>query len=284
MPAPWLGPAIFGGASLLNSGINHYFQGRDRDHQNNFNVFQSHIQRLWNEKMWNKQKDWSLQMWNKQNAYNTPQAQMARFRQAGLNPNLIYGKGTAGQATPVQQPDVKGYSRAEAANVTRGMDAFGDYTRLSNIRTQSDNLRAQTDLAEQNALLTAQKTANEVLNNKRGKLDYSIAKELKDTQVEAAKANLDSLNKKIKGQELDNMFNQKSLNPRVNKIKADLQNALRDGKLKNLDTQLKKWEVELSKDNLTPKDMWLLRLVQLLKKKKSKSMFNFNPGVIPWAK
>lgn len=33
--------------------------------------------------------------WNKQNEYNSPEAQMDRYRQAGLNPNLIYGNGVS---------------------------------------------------------------------------------------------------------------------------------------------------------------------------------------------
>lgn len=40
----------------------------------------------------------SLQMWERQNLYNSPQAQMDRFKQAGLNPHLIYGQGSAGNA------------------------------------------------------------------------------------------------------------------------------------------------------------------------------------------
>jgi hypothetical protein len=35
----------------------------------------------------------NVAFWNKQNAYNTPKAQMARLRDAGLNPALIYGSG-----------------------------------------------------------------------------------------------------------------------------------------------------------------------------------------------
>lgn len=34
-------------------------------------------------------------MWNRQNAYNTPEMQMHRLKEAGLNPNLIYGTGQA---------------------------------------------------------------------------------------------------------------------------------------------------------------------------------------------
>lgn len=42
-----------------------------------------------------------LEMWERQNAYNTPEAQMERFKAAGLNPNLIYGQGSAGNATVI---------------------------------------------------------------------------------------------------------------------------------------------------------------------------------------
>lgn len=40
-----------------------------------------------------------LAMWNRQNEYNTPQAQMQRFTNAGLNPHLIYGQGSSGLAS-----------------------------------------------------------------------------------------------------------------------------------------------------------------------------------------
>ena len=40
--------------------------------------------------------------------YNSPKAQMARFKEAGLNPNLIYGQGTSGnQSAPLTYPEVR---------------------------------------------------------------------------------------------------------------------------------------------------------------------------------
>lgn len=38
----------------------------------------------------------NVRFWNMQNQYNHPTAQMERLRQAGLNPNLIYGSSVAG--------------------------------------------------------------------------------------------------------------------------------------------------------------------------------------------
>jgi len=46
----------------------------------------------------------NIKFWNMQNAYNTPKAQMARLKDGGLNPNLIYGSnantGVAGSISP----------------------------------------------------------------------------------------------------------------------------------------------------------------------------------------
>lgn len=40
----------------------------------------------------------NLEMWKLQNEYNSPKNQMSRLKEAGLNPNLMYGKGTPGNA------------------------------------------------------------------------------------------------------------------------------------------------------------------------------------------
>lgn len=45
-----------------------------------------------------QEQAYNLELWNLQNEYNTPQAQMARFQDAGLNPFLIYSQQNAAQA------------------------------------------------------------------------------------------------------------------------------------------------------------------------------------------
>lgn len=53
-----------------------------------------------------KQNEYNLEMWNLQNEYNSPQAQMQRFQEAGLNPNLIYSQGTNGNNASAPQKQV----------------------------------------------------------------------------------------------------------------------------------------------------------------------------------
>lgn len=43
------------------------------------------------------------EQWERQNAYNSPAEQMKRFAEAGLNPNLMYGHGTPGNASQMPQ-------------------------------------------------------------------------------------------------------------------------------------------------------------------------------------
>lgn len=50
-------------------------------------------------------RDFQMDMWNKTNEYNTPSQQMQRFKEAGLNPNLMYGQGTSGVTTAPQAPE-----------------------------------------------------------------------------------------------------------------------------------------------------------------------------------
>ena len=52
----------------------------------------------------NRNRRWALQDRDYENAYNHPKQQMQRLREAGLNPNLVYGLGAAQNqsATPSQ--------------------------------------------------------------------------------------------------------------------------------------------------------------------------------------
>ena len=45
--------------------------------------------------------------WNAQNAYNHPSQQMQRLKEAGLNPNLVYGGGATTIAQPIKSPDAQ---------------------------------------------------------------------------------------------------------------------------------------------------------------------------------
>lgn len=102
-------------------------------------------------------REHDVSMWERQTAYNTPEMQMQRLREAGLNPNLIYGKGTAstGQADAPKQapvPEVQNIMASMAQDmVTPALSMFNDF------RVK----RAQVNKLQNDASLVGQKTQTE---------------------------------------------------------------------------------------------------------------------------
>lgn len=82
------GSIIGGGSSLAGSIIN-----------GGMNLLGMHKQYQYNKKLAEQQNQYNIDMWNMQNEYNSPTAQMARLKDAGLNPNLAYGNVSTGNAT-----------------------------------------------------------------------------------------------------------------------------------------------------------------------------------------
>ena len=67
--------------------------------------------REWNEAMYQKQRQDAIDDWNRQTLYNSPIEQMKRLKEAGLNPNMVYGSGQAQQpAQPVRGTDMKSWN------------------------------------------------------------------------------------------------------------------------------------------------------------------------------
>lgn len=93
-----------------------------------------------------KQNQFNIDMWKMQNEYNSPQAQMRRLSDAGLNPNLMYGMGNVGNATSA--PDKK------APDYSKSIDYLSKAFNIQNLAKGFQELRqhkALADIAEVNA-------------------------------------------------------------------------------------------------------------------------------------
>lgn len=98
-----------------------------------------------NRKMAEYQYSKDLEMWNKANEYNDPASQMKRYQNAGLNPNLIYGTGSASAGNtattlPKYQAPTAEYSYKPAVDISSVVSAFQDFAIK---QAQVDNLREQ---------------------------------------------------------------------------------------------------------------------------------------------
>lgn len=143
------------------------------------------------QKMYDQQKTDSLDMWNKQNAYNSPQSQMDRLKSAGLNPNLVYGNGSAvNTASPVSvpsQPHVALTAPRPGDAISAGASAgLSNYYDTQIKSAQIDNLKAQnTNIAEDTALKTAQ-TFSTLMGGSNTQFDLGLKGELHQNSLDAA--------------------------------------------------------------------------------------------------
>lgn len=143
------------------------------------------------------QKD-ALAMWHMQNAYNHPASQMKRLEEAGLNPHLVYGQSAQGAAGNAGAPEfVKRPEPSFNTNPLMVLNTIAD-TMMKDV--QQDNMIKLGQLHEADiALKMAQRglaLANEAESTSRTNrnvFDLELAKELKETSIEMAKAELQNM-------------------------------------------------------------------------------------------
>lgn len=96
-----------------------------------------------------------LAQWNRSNEYNSPLAQMQRFSEAGLNPNLIYGGGAAGAAgntsttspkynAPTIQPVASGIPGQIPQMLMLHQDIQMKQAQIDNVKAHTDNVQNKT--------------------------------------------------------------------------------------------------------------------------------------------
>lgn len=185
------------------------------------------------------QYDLNMQGWREMNEYNTPKNQMARYQEAGLNPNLIYGTGSASAGNAGSFPEYKApnLSRFQAfdnigSQVLAGMMQI---KQLSNLDKQGQLLEAQTDLAHHNSDV-AKANAMNTLAMVPGTRAKSIMADIEthyyeDKQKYALRQAAATL------QETER---------RVELIGKQVTNAELDAALKKLDAQLKRIDIQMA--------------------------------------
>lgn len=143
----WLTATIGGGAGLFGQAIGGLFGRANQKYQN----------------------EWNLEMWRRQNEYNSPIQQMARYQEAGLNPNLIYSQGSPGnsQSMPTSaenkyHPDMSFVGNA----LMQGMQSEQMQHQNEVYRADAMDKKASAILKSNEAILVQLKSVEQQLNNK----------------------------------------------------------------------------------------------------------------------
>lgn len=146
--------------------------------------------------MYEWQRSDALADWNMQNQYNSPKAQMQRIKEAGLNPNLVYGDGATTPSVPIRT--------SSQGNTPSKAPELGDMSFVNNSllqgqdleikKAQVDNLKVQNRLMEADAILKGLDAVQKGKTNE--KLDMEVTG-MKETYM-------DLLRTRLYGQQLDN--------------------------------------------------------------------------------
>ncbi|QGF19330.1 DNA pilot protein [Antarctic microvirus COCH21_V_SP_13] len=241
--------------------------------------------RKFSEKMYDKQKADNIAFWSQQNDYNTPAQQMARFKAAGLNPNLIYGQGSGGNAGPVSTPDVQPINQRSPEwgnSAMAGASMINQIYDLAIKQAQTNNLQAQNTVIRQDLELkrsqtdtnlfdlgfkqdlreTSAETQREKLRQTKTQTDLAINEDarrslMNTTNVMEALSRMETatlarLN--LQSQTAHTDTDTKRINADISRIKQNTANMRREGTLQQLD-------INLRNQGINPQDPQYMRIL-----------------------
>lgn len=108
-----------------------------------------------------RQNQFNLQMWNLQNEYNSPAAQMRRFEEAGLNPALMYGNASPGNAMSAPQ-----MGTPEFPNISREMQELGQAFNIEGLKkTIAERKTAEAEARRATAIADDAESNNKALSS-----------------------------------------------------------------------------------------------------------------------
>lgn len=173
---------------------------------------QNGIERLWNLNDYKRQRADALADWNRVNEYNSPIAQMTRYKEAGLNPNLIYGQ--MQNASPMRGPSIN------SSKMDNPFSSLGSaIIQKLNLENATKNLNKDLAVKEANI-----RNLNEEANNKE-LIGEGLVQE---NRIKAITANtLSELEPEYK-ESMKSSYLNNQINYLSNNLNYQVQNALKE--------------------------------------------------------
>lgn len=185
-------------AGLAISGLGLWSGGRQNKRNIKFQKEQNLEDRRWERYMYDVKRKDALSDFDLQNAYNSPEQQMQRLKEAGLNPHLVYGSGATTEGATVRSSTGAGGNQAapkvDNSYVSKSLSIIPQTMlmqgQLENMAAQRENIQSQTALNIKEQLVKDMQIANMGLQNEKGTFELTLARELKDTTIAKALADL----------------------------------------------------------------------------------------------
>lgn len=215
-PFAALAPVIGAGISGISSVLQNASQNRQIQKTNEFN-------KQFALDMYNLNRRDTLADWNRINEYNSPQAQIQRFKDAGLSPHLIYGQMT--NAPVIKTPDAPKFE----AMVKKPIPIGDSINNALSTYISTRQFQADMDLTAQNLKTKALNDEYIKANTLKVLQDTDIKKageqrmqELFPATLGKALADMEYANERWEAQDLQNEFNKKSFNTKLDSLITNL--------------------------------------------------------------
>lgn len=188
---------------------------------------------------------YDLAKWQLENAYNSPSAQMQRLKDAGLNPNLMYGNGSTastGNADPIGSSHIQGgLGATQALQMVTGMSQFGKtMTEVSNIEANTRKTLAETEML--GYTIEQEKVGVSIAVENLKKLKAEVSKIESETRLnELEQIYKQYVNDNIPLEVLQRQYNLTKTEEEILKIRADTQNTIAGTSALNQNTNIQAW-------------------------------------------
>lgn len=206
------------------------------------------------KKAFQQNVDFWKQKFDETNKYNSPVQQVARLKEAGLNPAMMYGQsasGATGQATSQSSEGAK-------APQMQGL------TQLGLMSAQADQIKQQTELAKQDAALRRVQATTEMSKAAKTKSEAKTAENLSKTSADLFQAEMTQAQNKAVQSFMQTEVMNKSKQDQVNAIISDARYKSAQAKSQeNINQVYDETRKALIKAGIDPK--LVLSLIQILK-------------------
>lgn len=224
-------------------------------------------------------KENSMDIWNRTAA----PAQMAKLKEAGLNPALMYGSGGGGggqMSGSTTQLPTGGVADGAAAtgNNQIGMALMGAQLKLLNAQTEKVTAEANKTKGVDTTATTQQTSESQ---SRQKNIDFQNAVNeavgnISDAEARRAENSLKGMNmerenlmwetfkkegwKSGSTEDGNNMVN-KAMKAGWEKVITDLQNARKDGEIKNAQIAIEGFKAGLAREGISPDSPWYIKIV-----------------------
>lgn len=273
-------PSIIGGVGAIGGAASASAQNR---RNRKYQTEQNQKDREFAREQYAVQRGDALSDWAREAAYNSPEQQMNRLRQAGLNPHLVYGKGADATMGSVSSSNYGNQSQQAPQDrlnpVTEGVTMGGTLAmQTQNVlrsQAETDNLHKLNQVYTQDALLKAAQTSKTMqdtftgefaLNQQKAMNDEIIKRQqlinnqiISDTQNKQAQTNYtitqDNVAKLMAAPNKQKVLNEILLSKlQQAKTEQEVENIKRLIKLNESEDIIKQYEIDLNKKGTSKSD------------------------------